>query len=578
MESRNRLLPELIRLQEGAARNYLSPTALTELAARFGLKRAELRGVVSYYSMLSLRPRGRHVLRLCDSPVCRMLGSRDLLVLLEAELGVKEGGTSVDGLLTLEKCQCLGHCAGAPALMLDGSVIENLTSPIFASLLGRLRRGEPVASAHDAPAAARSAIARVTGGAIAFRDLDAIRPTDIDSYIAAGGYSALEKALSSGREASSAELEASGLRGRGGAGFPAATKGRGARQACEDCDRFIVCNADEGEPGTFKDRVIMEELPHRLIEGMIISAFLVGAPYGFIYVRGEYGLSIERLGRAKAEAEDRGYLGTEILGSDFSFELEIRSGAGSYLCGEELTLIESLEGRRGYPRIKPPFPAEAGFLGKPTLVNNVETLSLVPYIIGRGAAAFRALGTPGSPGTKIFCLSGDLVKPGAVEAEMGISLGDLIDSHGGGLQGGGAPAAVLLGGAAGTLVSGDMLGLRMDFDSLRDAGATLGSGAIIVLGPGRSVAEVISSIMDFFRHESCGKCVPCRVGTARLAAAGRRLEAAGAAERPEILAAMLAEAEAMAKTSLCPLGQSPVLSLASASRFLSGRIVAEARA
>jgi NADH-quinone oxidoreductase subunit F len=252
------------------------------------------------------------------------------------------------------------------------------------------------------------------------------------------------------------------------------------------------------------------------------------------------------------------------MGSSFSFDIELRAGAGSYLCGEELTLLESLEGRRGYPRIKPPFPAESGLWGMPTLVNNVETLANVPFIIAEGAGAYLSLGTPSSPGTKIFCLSGDVNRPGHVEVEMGVSLRSLIEDFAGGVKGGGDPAAVLLGGAAGTFVSAAMLDLPMDFDALRKAGATLGSGAVIVMGKDRSIPEMITSIMDFFRHESCGKCVPCRVGTARLAEQARALERAPRAARRAALEEMAREAGMMEKTSLCPLGQSPVLPLRSA--------------
>jgi NADH:ubiquinone oxidoreductase subunit F (NADH-binding) len=334
----------------------------------------------------------------------------------------------------------------------------------------------------------------------------------------------------------------------------------------------VVCNADEGEPGTFKDRIIMEGEPHLLVEGMAISAYAIGARKGYIYIRGEYGLSIDRVGKAVRDAEAHGFLGRDILESGFSFDVEIRSGAGSYLCGEELTLLESLEGRRGYPRIKPPFPAEVGLWGKPTLVNNVETLANVPFVASEGADAYLALGSPGSPGTKIFCLSGDVERPGYVEVEMGIPLRSLIDDFAGGVRGGGAPLAVLLGGAAGTFVPPSLLDLPMDFDALKKAGQTLGSGAVIVMGGDRSLADMLSSIMDFFRHESCGKCVPCRVGTGRLAEAARRLKVAPVRDRMGLLESMLAEAELMAKTSLCPLGQSPVLPLRSAAAHLSDRL------
>ncbi len=399
---------------------------------------------------------------------------------------------------------------------------------------------------------------------IALSYLGRVEPGSIDDYIAAGGYAALKAALARQPDELVAELSASGLRGRGGAGFPTGRKERSTAQACEECDCYVVCNADEGEPGTFKDRVIMEGEPHVLVEGMIIAAYAIGAGAGYIYIRGEYSRSIELVGKAIADARQGGFLGKNLLGSGYSFDIELRRGAGSYLCGEELTLLESLEGKRGYPRIKPPFPAEVGYRGTPTLVSNVETFANLPFIAERGAEAYLALGTPSSPGTKIFCLSGDVEKPGFVEVEFGTSLRSLVEDFAGGVRGGGRPLAVLLGGAAGTFVPGEDLDLPMDFDGLRKLGLTLGSGAVMVLGPRRSLSAMISSMMDFFRHESCGKCIPCRVGTHRLARAAARLVETPKAERKMLLGSMVAEARLMASTSLCPLGQSPVLPLESA--------------
>ncbi len=398
---------------------------------------------------------------------------------------------------------------------------------------------------------------------IALRYCDRVPPLDLDAYLAAGGFAALTKALLLDPDRLLDELTRAILRGRGGAGFPAGIKGRAASEAGGHRECFVVCNADEGEPGTFKDRIIMEEEPFLLLEGMAIAGRAVGASTGYIYVRGEYDLSLARLRKAIRKAEARGFLGHNIAESDFSFRIEIRPGAGSYLCGEELTLLESLEGKRGYPRIKPPFPAETGLWNMPTLVNNVETLANMPFIISEGADAYLALGTRSSPGTKIFCISGDVERPGSVEVEMGIPLRRLIDDFAGGVKGGGAPRAVLLGGAAGTFVSAAQLDVPMDYDALQAAGATLGSGAVIVLGPQRSLFAMLSSIMDFFRHEACGKCIPCRVGTARLAERAAQLTSLSSEGRWTAVKEMLREAEMMARTSLCPLGQSPVLPLKS---------------
>jgi NADH-quinone oxidoreductase subunit F len=544
---------------------------------------ADVRGVASYYSLLSLEPRGAHVIRLCVSPVCRMMGSLDLLDLMKAELGVAIGETTTDGVFSLEACQCLGNCAAAPAMMIDDVLYGGMTLPSFRRIVETYRAAE----AGERPGEGREETAipsaqphrkREGEKRVTLRYLGLVPPLDLVAYVAAGGFAGLRKALAIPPETLVADFERSGVRGRGGAGFPTGTKERstmaegGEAAAAPPRERFVVCNADEGEPGTFKDRAIMENEPFLLLEGMLVSAHAIGAKKGYLYVRGEYGLSIRRLEEAIAVARTAGILGPNALGPGRGFEIELRKGSGSYLCGEELTLLESLEGRRGHPRIKPPFPAEAGLFGAPTLVNNVETLANLPWIVERGVEAYRALGTPSSPGSKIFCLCGDIVRPGFVEFEMGVSLRELVDDIGRGVRGGGAPQAVLLGGAAGTFVPGTMLDLVMDFDELRKAGLSLGSGAVIVIGKERSLASVLRSLMDFFAHESCGKCVPCRVGTARLAKAAAVLEAAPREERAGLLAAMVAEAELMAKTSLCPLGQSPIMPLRSLAARLSDRI------
>ncbi len=561
MEPRERLLPALHAVQDKSESNYLSPDRLAEIRSSYALTGAEVRGVATYYSLFSLTPRGRHVIRVCVSPICRMIGSTDILDVIRGQLGIRVGETTPEGLFTLEETQCLGRCSAAPAMMVDNRIHDSLTPAKVKDLLDSVKKSGPVRGGSirarkPAPGERRVALRHV--GAVS-----------LDAYTKAGGYAALRQAVSRDPGAVLEEITRAILRGRGGAGFPAGIKGRTASTTEAVCERYVVCNADEGEPGTFKDRIIMEGEPHLLLEGMAISAWAIGAPKGYIYVRGEYDLSISRLTKAIREAHARGFLGQGILGTRFAFDVELRKGAGSYLCGEELTLLESLEGKRGYPRIKPPFPAESGLWGMPTLVNNVETLANVPFIVAEGATAYLAMGTASSPGTKIFCLSGDVNRPGYVEVEMGIPLRTLIQDFAGGVKGGGDPAAVLLGGAAGTFVSASMLDLPMDYDTLKKAGATLGSGAVIVLEKGRSIPNMLCSIMDFFRHESCGKCIPCRVGTARLAERARALSGMSREDRRRTLEEMVREAEAMEKTSLCPLGQSPVLPLRSAARHLA---------
>ncbi len=403
---------------------------------------------------------------------------------------------------------------------------------------------------------------------IALKNIGHIDPERIADYVRQGGYEGLRRALNSDPEQIIHELTEANLRGRGGAGFPAGVKERFTSEAfCRYCGlKYIVCNADEGEPGTFKDRVIMEQDPHMMLEGMIIAAYAVGACCGYIYVRGEYHRSIQRVTLALEDAYAAGYLGENILGSGFGLELEVRLGAGSYLCGEELTLLESLEGKQGYPRIKPPFPAEKGLWGAPTLINNVETFAQIPFIVQHGARHYLTLGIEGSPGTKIFTISGDVARPGYYETELGLPLRCLIDDLAGGMATGKQFRAALIGGAAGTFVDASVLDTPMAFDTLSAQGATLGSGAVMVLGADRSLFAMTMAILEFFQHESCGKCVPCRVGTTRLVELMREARTDSPA-RTTLLERLLEEATYMAATSLCPLGQSPLIPLRSLDVF-----------
>lgn len=409
---------------------------------------------------------------------------------------------------------------------------------------------------------------------IALKNAGRIDPSDFAQYRNAGGLQALYAALEKEPEEVYREVIESGLQGRGGAGFPTGLKEKATEEAlCHACGpKYVICNADEGEPGTFKDRAIMEQDPHLLIEGIYISAYAIGANKGYIYIRGEYSESIRKVQKALDNFYLAGYLGSPRGPNNFILDLEIKLGAGSYLCGEELTLLESLEGKRGYPRIKPPYPSDKGLFGAPTLINNVETFAHVPFVVLNGAAKYRETGTESSPGTKIFTVSGDVSKPGYFETEMGITLRQLIDEHCGGMKEGSAFGAALLGGAAGTLVDESVLDVAMTYQDLKDAGAILGSGAVIILDTSRSLYDMLHSILEFFKHESCGKCIPCRVGTAQLVRMSEEMSLMKAGKRGAQLESMLQEAEYMDKTSLCPLGKSPLIPLRSALRFFKDTI------
>lgn len=413
----------------------------------------------------------------------------------------------------------------------------------------------------------------ITETRVTLQNIGKINPESIEDYIAVGGYEGLKKALKMEPFSIIDEMLEAGLRGRGGAGFSTGMKQKFTSKSCQDCpQRYVVVNADEGEPGTFKDRVIMEEDPHLYLEGTIIAAYAIRATKGYMYIRGEYYTSIARTRKAIEDAYKKGFLGKNILGSGFDFDVEIRLGAGSYLCGEELTMLESLEGKRGNPRIKPPFPAEKGVFGAPTLVNNVETLANVPLIVRHGKEWYRGYGTERSPGTKIFTVSGQVNKPGYYELELGVTLRQIIDDLCGGMADGKTFKAALLGGAAGTFVDKTMLDERMTYDNLKEKGATLGSGAVIIMAEEDSVYEALHSSLRFFKHESCGKCVPCRVGTTLLVKDLEKLKN-GTTDKEALVEKLVADCRMIAATSLCPLGQSPILPMESAARYFTNELV-----
>lgn len=406
---------------------------------------------------------------------------------------------------------------------------------------------------------------------IVLRNSGVINPESIEEYIASNGFEGLSKALTEMTpEDVIKEVKDSGLRGRGGAGFPTGLKWEFTYKA-PGTEKYVVCNADEGEPGTFKDRLILEGDPFRLVEAMAIAGYAVGAQKGYIYIRGEYKLSIERMLKAINSAREYGLLGDNILGTNFSFDIEIRKGAGAYICGEETALIESLEGKRGIPRIKPPYPVSQGLRNKPTLVNNVETLANIPDIIRNGAEWFRKFGTEKCPGTKVYTILGDVVNAGLIEVEMGTSLRDIIFQYGGGIKEGKRFKCALVGGAAGAFLGEEMLDVNMDFESLKEYKAVLGSGAILVMNEKACIVDMLKSILRFFKHESCGRCTPCRVGTKRLVEIINRFAKLEGSE--EDIDEMVNISLLMRETSFCPLGQSVYLPVTSAIRYFRDEFI-----
>ncbi|MGW2229768.1 complex I 51 kDa subunit family protein, partial [Streptomyces formicae] len=387
-------------------------------------------------------------------------------------------------------------------------------------------------------------------GLILLDRIGAVDPSSLDDYRAHGGYTALRRAFAIGPADVIREVTESGLVGRGGAAFPTGRKW-GAAAAQPDHPHYLVCNADESEPGTFKDRVIMEGDPYALIEAMTIAGYAVGAHLGYLYLRGEYPRALHRLEHAIAQARARGLLGDDVLGQGYAFDIEIRRGAGAYICGEETALFNSIEGYRGEPRAKPPFPVEKGLFGKPTAENNVETLVNVLPILTMGARAYAAIGTEKSTGPKLFCVAGSVERPGVYELPFGATLGELLALAG-------KPdnlRAVLLGGAAGGFVRPDELDIPLTFEGTRDAGATLGSGVVLALDDTVPLPRVLLRIAEFFRDESCGQCVPCRVGTVRQEEALHRIAGRTGAAAADDIALLRDVGRAMRDASICGLGQ-----------------------
>ena len=407
---------------------------------------------------------------------------------------------------------------------------------------------------------------------VLLRNMDVPDSHLLTTYEAGGGYRALAKAL---REHTPEEIidlvKRSNLRGRGGAGFPTGMKWSFVpKQAGKP--KYLCCNADEGEPGTFKDRIIMERDPHQLIEGLAISAYAIGAETAYVYIRGEYVLAIRRLEQAIVEAHAKGYLGTRILGSDFSFFVHIHCGAGAYICGEETAMLDSLEGKRAQPRLKPPFPAVAGLYASPTVINNVETMAGVPLIVARGADWFRGIGPDKSPGPKLYCLSGQVRKPGLYELPMGIPLRELVEDRAGGPPPERKIKAVIPGGVSAPVIPESGLDVGMDFDSLAAAGTMLGSAGVIVIDDSTCMVKVATRIVEFFHHESCGKCTPCREGLDWAAKVLRRVEAGQGA--PGDLEQLRALCKGIFGNTFCALGDGAAMGLRAALAHFEHEFVA----
>jgi NADH-quinone oxidoreductase subunit F len=615
---RHLLLPALHAVQDEIG--WISPGALNYISERLAVPPAEAYGVATFYSLLSTTEQPPRVAHVCDDIACRGAGALELCRQLERRLGPahhaggptkaahyddhgtdsgpaapdgttanvadapamrepdgaeeRVGSATVNRRATWVTSPCLGLCEAAPAVLLqlagapdhalapatadtvcaalDGAAGSADPAPAYAGAVGdALPAHRSVPQASDPAAAAELILLGRVGQA---------DPESLSDYRRHGGCTALRRAVELGPAGVLRELRDSKLQGRGGAAFPTAAKWEAVAGAAVR-PHYVVCNADESEPGTFKDRVVMEQDPFAVIEALAIAGFTTGAATGYLYIRGEYPLATRRLQHAIDQARDWGLLGRDIMGLGFDFDVELRRGAGAYICGEETALFNSLEGFRGEPRSKPPYPTEAGLFSKPTAVNNVETLiNLLPIVLG-GGRAYAATGTGQSTGPKLFCLSGAVARPGVYEVAFGTTLRELLALAGG--TTGGQPRAILLGGAAGSFVGPEHLDLPLTFEDTRAAGTTLGSGVVMPFASGTDFVALARRIAQFFRDESCGQCVPCRVGTVRQEESLQRLAAGGGAER-----ALLADlAQVMGDASICGLGHTAASALQSALRL-----------
>ena len=533
---RSGLLPALHAAQK--IYGWIPEPVASEIARHMRVPLADVHGVIEFYSLFYNEPVGKRIIRVCTDPACALKGADDVLRHLCAHHGLEPGRTTADRSLTIESVPCLGLCEQAPAALVNDQAETNIDL-----VKGTYELGRPKS---------------IVDGSI--RLLTANCGNGTTSLAEYGGYLALEKALRMKPEEVVNEIKASGLVGRGGAAFPTGVKWEGAARAQAD-EKYVISNTDESEPGTFKDRILMLDDPHRTIEGMVIAGYAIGANKGYFYVRGEYPYMFQAIENALREAREANLLGENIRGSGFSFDIEVRVGAGAYICGEETALFESIEGKRGFPRVKPPFPTTHGLFGKPTVINNVETICNIPLILSQGAAEYRRLGTEQSPGPKLFCLSGDVVKPGLYEVPFGVTLQELLDMAGGVAEGK-KLQSVLFGGAAGAFATAEHLNVKMTFEDLRAAGLPLGSGVVMVFNEERDMRDVLKRLSHFFAHESCGKCYPCQIGTQRQKeildriATGRVLE--GDLVRLQDVGWTMTDA------SLCGLGQTAASAVLSA--------------
>ncbi len=581
---RSAVLPALYIIQREFG--YCPVEAQNELAVMLGIEPAEVGGVVGFYNMFHEEPKGEYHIEVCTNVPCMLRGSKQCMHHLEEKLGIHHGEKTEDGQFALDHMECLGACGNAPMVAVteqkSGKIryFEEMHSEAdvdkfltvlkndhgFVSLERWTSAGDPEGTGQPA--------GPWTVGGMETRYLTARveKPEShtIESYMQDGGYETATRVFATMQPAEVIEqVKASGLRGRGGAGFPTGVKWGFLAPAKP---RYLVVNADESEPGTFKDRIIMEYDPHQLIEGIIISAFAIEAEQAYIYIRGEYYFAASRLNEAIAAAKAKGFVGRGIFGTDKNLEIVVHRGAGAYECGEETAQLSSLEGYRGHPRMKPPFPAVAGLYAKPTIVNNVESICNVPHIMKHGVDWYKGFGTEKSTGIRIFCLSGNVKRPGLYELPHATTLRELIYTHGGGPERDDAPIkAICPGGLSMKLLTADQIDTPLDYEAVAAAGSLLGSAGIFVVDSRASMVEVARRTVAFYREESCGKCTPCREGTGWLESILERIEAGDGREKDLDLLEHITKF--ISGKSFCPFGDAAVWGLQSGLAKFRGEFI-----
>src|SRR5229473_6533639 len=550
---RSALIPMLMYAQDEFG--SVSDEMIAEIAGRLELRPVQVEETLEYYSMLHRKPVGKHHVQVCTNVACMLRGGYDILEQAKKRLEIGHKEITKDGVFSLEEVECIGACTGAPAIQVNYDFYENLTPLSFDRLIEDLDKGkrpEPQGvisgALHDRAKQETPLISKKWGVKDSHK---------IDVALQHGAYQALEKALKQMTpESIIEEVKKSSLRGRGGAGFPTGMKWSFVPKDSPK-PKYVICNADESEPGTCKDRPLMEMDPHQLIEGMVIAGRAIQSHRGFIYIRGEYRYVLDIVDGAIAEAYAHGYLGKNILDSGYDFDLLTHTGAGAYECGEESALMESLEGKRGYPRIKPPFPAVVGLYGCPTIINNVETLSAVPSIIREGGEAYANRGTPKNGGTRMVCIAGHVNKPGIYEVPLGMNMKKFIYEVAGGIPGGKKLKAVIPGGSSCPLLTAAEIDVAMDYDSVAKIGSMMGSGGMVVMDEDTCMVDMARRIMHFYAHESCGWCIPCREGTTWLRKMLERFHAG--LGRPEDIDLVGELAKNMLGRTFCPLGDAAAM-------------------